>query len=174
MNKLKDEIMAFQFDDPDSSFKFSDRLAQENMWSKDYALRVIEEYRKFLFLGRIFGTVTPSIAVDEAWHLHMIYTKSYWQDLCRDIFDLEFHHGPTKGGKEEDSKYWSQYNRTLFLYRRYFKEDPPEDIWPPAWLRFRPDHRVRVDLDKHCVIPVGSFVGLLWAFKQYLKNKLNF
>lgn len=44
------QINAFQIDDSDSRFMFSDRLAPENGWTKTYALRVVEEYKKFLFL----------------------------------------------------------------------------------------------------------------------------
>ncbi|WP_165824111.1 hypothetical protein [Pseudochryseolinea flava] len=39
--KIKD----FELDDPESAYTFSDRLAHENGWSLQYALRAIDEYK---------------------------------------------------------------------------------------------------------------------------------
>ena len=66
-----------------------------------YTDRVIEEYRKFLYLLASAGhPVTPSDQVDQAWHLHLTYTRSYWEDLCEKTIGKPLHHGPTKGGAE--------------------------------------------------------------------------
>ena len=40
--------------------------------------------------------VTPSIEVDQVWHLHLIYTRQYWNDFAKHM-PFEPHHGPTKG-----------------------------------------------------------------------------
>jgi len=40
-------ILAFEFDDPDTAFPFSKKLAQENEWSAAFAQRAIEAYRRF-------------------------------------------------------------------------------------------------------------------------------
>lgn len=45
------DIENYEIDDLESSFKFSHRLARENMWSESYTRRVIDEYKKFMFLG---------------------------------------------------------------------------------------------------------------------------
>ena len=97
--KLKD----FSLDVPEVSFSFSDRLARENAWSKEYSQRAILEYKKFIFLSYISGkSLTPSDEVDQVWHLHMIYTRSYWVDMCKELLGgFNLHHGPTKGGKAE-------------------------------------------------------------------------
>src|SRR5687767_6908346 len=103
---LWDRIRHFQLDDPSIAFPFSKRLARENGWSFDYTLRVIEEYRKFLFLCCVSEKgVTPSDPVDQAWHLHLTYTRSYWVDLCRNTLQKEIHHHPTKGGPAEAQKF---------------------------------------------------------------------
>lgn len=158
------EILEYQIDDPTSEFKFSDRLARENMWSKQYALRCIEEYKKFMYLASIHTKVTPSVQVDEVWHLHMLYTRDY-RDFCQNLGKF-IEHGPTKGGKQEDDRYLEQYNKTLELYKVYLG-DYPEDIWPSAEVRFGPQDFVRVDLVKHYVVPVGDSKML---FKLLLKN----
>lgn len=124
--KLRD----FALDDPQSDRPFSVRLREENGWSAEYAARVIEEYRRFLFLGVTCPhPVTPSDPVDQVWHLHLLYTKSYWIDLCQETLGRPFHHGPSKGGINEDRKYGDLYLRTLESYTHHFGP-PPADLWP--------------------------------------------
>ena len=73
----------FQLDEPGVTLPYSKRLAQENGWSQDFTDRVIDEYKKFLFLAKTsHRPVTPSKAVDQAWHLHLTYSRSYWDILC--------------------------------------------------------------------------------------------
>ncbi|MFM7315854.1 MAG: TIGR04222 domain-containing membrane protein [bacterium] len=148
------KLCGFSFDDPQSPFRFSDRLARENYWSKEFTQAVLEEYRRFLFLACVADhQVTPSIEVDEAWHLHMIYTRSYWNDLCRDTLGKSVHHGPTRGGRSEELRYDQQYQKTLESYEKYFGESAPRNIWPEAQERFRRDfNAVRVDISRNWVI----------------------
>ena len=47
---LWNRIQNFELDDIDSAYTFSDRLALENGWTLEYALRVIDEYKKYIFL----------------------------------------------------------------------------------------------------------------------------
>ncbi|MBO0933129.1 glycine-rich domain-containing protein [Fibrella aquatilis] len=135
-------ISTFTFDGPDTrrtrpEFTFAARLARENDWATRYTERVIAEYRKFLFLCCVTPTgVTPSDAVDQAWHLHLTYTKSYWHDLCRDTLGRELHHNPTKGGAREGQKFDGMYSDSQALYQLYFGEKPPADIWPTNQQRF--------------------------------------
>jgi hypothetical protein len=92
-------------------------------------VRVIEEYKKFIFLCFITQSgVTPSDAVDQAWHLHLTFTRSYWIDLCRDTLQTEIHHNPTMGGAKEGAKYDDYYTDTRQLYTEKFNIDPPADI----------------------------------------------
>lgn len=163
--------MSYEIDDPMSSFKFSDRLAQENMWTKEYSLRVMEEYKKFMYLAAKYGNVTPSIQVDECWHLHMIYTRDY-AEMCKSLGGF-IHHGPTRGGKQEDNKYMIQYAQTLQWYEDVFGYEVPLDIWPPVFNRFEPDKRVKIDLATHWVIPVGDWKALLRVFKYYITSKIR-
>lgn len=48
--QLWERLSAFDIDDMGSKLRFSDRLARENGWTKQYTARVIEEYKRFLFL----------------------------------------------------------------------------------------------------------------------------
>lgn len=123
------QLTEFQFDEPDADYNFTRRLAKRNKWSFEYAQLVLEEYRKFLFLlGAAGHMVTPSIAVDEAWHLHLIYTYSYWELLCVRIFKRPMHHHPGNGKSDNNKIFAAIYERTLVDYQGFFGT-PPEEIW---------------------------------------------
>jgi hypothetical protein len=146
-------LSALDFDAAEAALPFSKRLAQENGWSAAFAGRAIEEYRKFCFLAVHAGhPVTPSDEVDQVWHLHLLYSRHYWENLCRDALERPLHHGPTQGGAAEDHKFNEWYGATLDSYRRYFGE-PPEDLWPAAEQRFDPHHRF-VRIDKRDVVTI--------------------
>ena len=130
-------LLAFELDDPQATLTFTRRLARENGWSVGYASRVVAEYKRFVYLAITAGhEVTPSDEVDQAWHLHLTYTRSYWDGLCGDVLGRPLHHGPTKGGEVEGERFERQYEETLASYRQAFGEEPPSDIWPPASVRF--------------------------------------
>ena len=155
------KIMAFELDNSTSSLPLSKRLARENGWSLQYALRVIDEYKKFVYLSaKLKRSLTPSDEVDQAWHLHMIYTESY-QDFCK-ILGFYFHHGPTKGGKQESQRFHLQYADTLKEYEKEFGL-PPQDIWPEESVRFARTNFVRVDKEQNWVLNKNGF-------KRYMLN----
>lgn len=130
-------LEAFELDDASASLTFTRRLARENGWEHPFACRVVEEYKRFVFLAMTAGRqVTPSDEVDQAWHLHLTYTRSYWGELCGDVLGRPLHHGPTQGGQQEGERFEDQYERTLASYREAFGEEPPADIWPPSEVRF--------------------------------------
>ena len=129
-------LLALDFDAADAALPFSARLARDNGWSPAFAAGALEEYRKFCFLAVHAGhPVTPSDEVDQVWHLHLTYSRHYWDVLCRDTLKRPLHHGPTQGGATEDRKFHDWYEATLASYRRYFGA-PPRDVWPAARERF--------------------------------------
>jgi hypothetical protein len=122
-------LQKFEFDGIFASYPFALRLAEENKWNLDFALLVIEEYRKFIYLLRTTGHwVTPSVPVDECWHLHLQNTDSYWQKLCNLGNGRPIHHHPGNGSKSSASRFKAIKQRTLFDYREVFGE-PPAIIW---------------------------------------------
>lgn len=139
---------------------FSQRLARENDWTLQHARRCIDEYRRFLFLAARAGhPITPSDAVDQVWHQHLVYTENYWTDLCGDVLPSPLHHGPTRGGQEQRMHFQTQYEKTLDSYRRFFGE-PPADIWPPTDQRFSQSMAsVRVDRRRYWLIPKLRWTG---------------
>lgn len=145
-------------DDLDAQLPFSQRLARENGWDRDYALRVIEEYKRFLYLSAAQVTpVTPSDQVDQAWHLHLTYSEHYWNLLCKYVLGGPLHHTPTRGGTSEDRRYRDCYARTLELYTESFGALPPEDIWPDVETRFaNAGSFQRVDTSRYLMLPLPA------------------
>jgi len=128
---LWDQLETMEIDPPDATTRFHHRLRQYNKWTDEFAGRVTKEYRRFLYLAaRARHPVTPSDTVDQAWHLHLIYTRHYWEELCGKILGLQLHHEPSAGGAVESSKFEHQYEQTIESYKAAFGETPPADIWP--------------------------------------------
>ena len=58
---LYDRILQFSFDEGNEALTFARRLARETGWTPNYTARVIDEYKRFIFLAVVAGhPVTPS------------------------------------------------------------------------------------------------------------------
>ncbi|KHK52928.1 hypothetical protein PI87_19355 [Ralstonia sp. A12] len=125
-------LSQYSLDAPDAPMPFSKRLAEAEGWSTLFTLTVIEEYKRFAYLAVHAGhPVTPSEAIDAAWHLHLQYSKDYWTVFCADVLRAPLHHAPGIGAPDEDDTYARHYQQTLDSYRRTFGVEPPPDVWPP-------------------------------------------
>jgi hypothetical protein len=147
-------IKGYQFDIGRPEFPFAARVGRENGWTAEFTRRVIEEYRRFVFLAIAAGhPVSPPDQVDQVWHLHLLYTREYWGRFCPEVLRTPLHHGPTRGGIEERSKFTGWYEAALASYHALFGEEPPADIWPSARIRFGEDiHFRRVNVRRSWVI----------------------
>jgi len=152
---LWERIREHRFDDAAARLTFTARLARENGWAIGRGVRVVDEYRRFVFLAMTAGqSMTPSEDVDQAWHLHLAYTQDYWETFCGDVLRSPLHHGPTRGGGDEAARYDLQYRRTLAAYTAAFDAPPPTDIWPPPERRFGVDLAWRrVNVASNWVVP---------------------
>ena len=138
-SQLYQRICAYELDDPSHEFGFLAHLMGANGWSRSFALRAIEEYRKFVFLALVADhQVTPSDQVDQVWHLHLLCSDAYWNDFCPRVLGRPLHHHPAKGGQAERDRFHEQYRATIRSYRQHFGE-PPADLWPPVDVRFGRD-----------------------------------
>ena len=153
--QLWQRLSEFNIDDGNPALSFTARLARENGWDMLYAARVVDEYKRFLFLAITAGhTVTPSEQVDQAWHLHLAYTHSYWDRLCNQVLGKPLHHNPTAGGRDESRKFKDLYRRSIRSYHHAFGTMPPADIWPDAATRFGSDlDACRINTHENWVIP---------------------
>jgi hypothetical protein len=121
---------------------------------------VTKEYRRFLYLAARAGhPVTPSDTVDQAWHLHLIYTRHYWWELCDGILGMQLHHEPSAGGTVESNKFQRQYEQTIESYKATFGEAPPADIWPT------PEPSKLGAIGKKFMVAGGTVVIMAIAFK---------
>jgi hypothetical protein len=137
--QLYQRISDYELDDPSDEFGFLAHLMCANGWNHQFALRAIEEYRKFVFLALVADhPVTPSDQVDQVWHLHLLCSEAYWNDFCPGVLGRPLHHQPTRGGKAERERFHEQYRATIDSYRQHFGE-PPADLWPPVDVRFGRD-----------------------------------
>lgn len=151
--ELHEALAGFPLAETGGEVTFLRRLCRENQWTAEFGLRTIDEYKRFVYLAMVSpAPVTPSREVDQVWHLHLLYTRSYWEDL-RAILGRPLHHGPTAGGQQEDEKFHGWYERTKLLYESEFRQKPPADLWPPAEVRFDPRQRFRrLDVSAHWII----------------------
>jgi hypothetical protein len=109
---------------------FVEKLAYKRGWTKDFARRAVEEYRKFVYLGMVSEfSVTPSKVIDQVWHQHLQFTAGY--DLfCQQVLGQRFDHFPELVPMDDQTGiFHAQYEATLDLYRREFGKEPPMDIW---------------------------------------------
>ena len=137
--QLYQRICAYELDDPSHEFGFLAHLMRANDWSRPFALRAIDEYRKFVFLALVADhQVTPSDQVDQVWHLHLLFSDAYWNDFCPRVLGRPLHHRPAKGGQAERDRFHDFYRATIRSYRQHFGE-PPADLWPPLDVRFGRD-----------------------------------
>lgn len=112
---------------------FWKKLLEENAWSLTFAKGAFTEYKKFIWLTQVSDRrLVPSTVIDNVWHLHMTFTKSYWHDLCRDILHRELHHTPSANDAAAKTKNYDDYCNTLKLYKQEFGASPPEQYWPRA------------------------------------------
>lgn len=169
-------IAAHTIGPPDASLTFAARLARENRWSAAHGERVICEYKRFCYLAVTAGhEVTPSDAVDQAWHLHLTYSRDYWGVYCPQVLGTDLHHGPTQGGTAERGRFYRQYAGTLAAYEAAFDETPPADIWPTAHRRFAVDPGgVRVNFFDDIVLKrrVALALGLTLLMVGWLAGRM--
>ena len=162
---LWQRLADYKIGPPDAAFTFTQRLARENRWGEEYTARVVTEYKRFCWLACEAGhEVTPSDAVDQAWHLHLTFSRDYWDRFCPQVLRMPLHHGPTAGGTVERTRYYDQYAQTLASYEAHFGEAAPDDIWPGAHRRFVVDPRaVRVNPADVFILPRRQAYGLAGA-----------
>ncbi|MES0810326.1 hypothetical protein ABLO27_12655 [Roseibium sp. SCPC15] len=160
--ELWNRVCSAHPDAPEADFPFSARLARENGWARDYALRVIGEYLRFAYLSQISpSVVTPSEDVDQVWHLHLTFTKHYWGPF-KDALGGALHHMPTTGGAGQAAFFREAYETTKALYAHEFGSPPPEDVWPSADNRFsRGASYRRVNTNDVWLVPKPNVPGAL-------------
>jgi len=135
---------------------FAQRLKKENRWTERQVTLVLTEYRRFLILA-MHARVTPSQVVDRAWHLHLTYTRDYWERLMP-LLPTPLHHDPAGDG--EQAGVARQYLDTLDLYQAHFGVRPHPGIWPDPR---RPVKRAAWKAALFLLVPFVIFAALLFG-----------
>jgi len=116
------------------------RAQQRLLWEQGFAQRVIEEYRRFLAFKAVFPQrMTPPLAIDKLWHLHVLDTARYQADcelilgkpntLIHYTFDGEDSEGALLSMEEADTLQALRAAYTLRAYASRYNHKPPKDIW---------------------------------------------
>ena len=130
-------LVAFEVSPPGRVFSFTSRLARENGWSLAFARLVFEEYRRFLYLSVVVGRpLTAADAIERVWQLHLSYSASYGQGLCRQVLGRRLRYEPREGAERA-----AGHRAALKAYKREFGAAPPAEIWPA------PDRRLPAAAD---------------------------
>lgn len=125
-----DEIKAKFTGQNPFTLAFADKLSRKLNWKKNFALKAIWEYKKFVFLGvNNPKRVTPSKVIDQVWHEHLLFSTGY-RHFCTEIIHHDFDHHPELVEIDSQTEvFQSQYAATIELYQREFGIEPPADIW---------------------------------------------
>ena len=71
-------LLAITIGPQQADLSFEQRLAHEQGWALGFAKRAVQEYLRFAYLCVHAGPCTPSVEVDQVWHLHLTYSRDYW------------------------------------------------------------------------------------------------
>jgi len=76
-----------------------DLKLKEEFGAKPLQIRKLaKEYLRFVYLAQVSRLeATPSQEVDRVWHLHLSYTRDYWDNFCPNVLQKPFHHEPCDG-----------------------------------------------------------------------------
>ncbi len=109
---------------------FAHKIARKHGWKTGFALRALNEYKKFIYLGLVSDFhVTPSKIIDVVWHEHLLFSKAY-REFCDQVIHQPFDHFPELVPMEDQTgRFSAQYLDTITLYKKEFDLDPPVDIW---------------------------------------------
>lgn len=145
--QLQDRVRALFGGSDASTQAFASKLARKLGWSQSFSLRVIHEYKKFVYLGVVSDfSVTPPKVIDQAWHEHLLFSRAY-REFCRDVLERDFDHNPELVPSAEQSEaYHAQYAATLDRYREEFNVHPPHDIWGT------PKFKTNVTIDRRSIL----------------------
>lgn len=134
--RLWQRLQRFRFDDGTGTPSFSARLGEAEGWNADYTARVIEEYRKFLYLSVVLpGVAVPGLAVESAWALHTEYERRYWDELCGQTLGAALNFIPRD---EVLPTMTPRHADTVAAYASEFGVAPPADIWAGVDVAFDP------------------------------------
>ena len=128
--KFKDQLASLFTGRNLGTQAFANKMHEKKGWNTKFAYDVIQEYKKFIYLGVISDfVVTPSLVIDEVWHQHILFSAAY-RKFCDEVLEQNFDHYPEIiNNADQTGVFQQQWNDTSELYIREFGFSPREDIW---------------------------------------------
>jgi len=99
-------------------------------WETEYVTRVAEEYVKFMIIRFNKSDASPSMAIDNFWHQHILNTKHYAK-FCNVCFNRFIHHRPEDAVDQEAQR--RRLENTLSEYKQLYAVYYPPIIWIDAF-----------------------------------------
>lgn len=122
------------------------KVAHQSMPFYDKAAleRHITELQRFLILKALCGDsdatiLSPSVLVDEVWHIFILFTRDY-AEVCGEALVAAglnaglIHHNPLASLPGDEYNKKIRYQNTRALYAEVFGSSIPVDIWPVEYL----------------------------------------
>ena len=125
------DVVSEMFGGTDASTKaFASKLASKLGWTKNFALKALDEYKKFVFLAVTADfSVTPSKIIDQVWHEHLLFSRAY-REFCAETIQFTLDHCPELVPMvDQTGTFNAQYLATLELYKKEFNVEPPAEFW---------------------------------------------
>lgn len=117
------KVENFSFEKNSDEYGFTTRLATEQSWTIAFTEAAILEYKKFMYLVAVGQKMlSPSVIVDEVWHLHLLFSKSYKKFTA--LLGKEIEHTPSLHNERESSIYAQAFAETKTAYQAEFGEMP--------------------------------------------------
>ena len=175
---LWDEIVAkFGGQNPFTK-AFADKLSRKLNWKKNFALKAMWEYKKFVYLGVISDfSVTPSKVIDQVWHEHLLFSSGY-RKFCKEIIQYDFDHNPelVSVGSQTEA-FQSHYFHTIELYKREFGLEPPPEIWEVTKFKGKIDKIKKAQKNQNDSVYSDSYTGtdpLILMFPSAVSSDVEF
>ena len=121
-------------------------MEQQMGSSAEMANRVIEEYRKFLFLAMRAGhQVIPPGPINDVWMTHLQTAQNFWENLGQMITER-----PVAGGMDAKAMggMGDAWAATLKSYEVIFGTKPPMDIWGTGPAAANPMEQIMANMRK--------------------------
>lgn len=96
---------------------FAHKIARKHGWKTSFALRALNEYKKFIFLGLVSDFhVTPSKIIDVVFSMNIFFFSKAYREFCEQVIQQPFDHFPELVPMEDQTgRFSAQYLDTIAL-----------------------------------------------------------
>lgn len=103
------------------------QVEREHNWTHEHAIKVANEYLKFMKLRNLNPKLSPSNEIDRFWHQHILNTKHY-REFCIKNFNKFIDHDPEDANDQIART--KRVGDTIVEYKKKYSDNAPSGIWP--------------------------------------------